>query len=274
MPSTYAHYRFSRAVLNNLPKETAEIIKSNIDLFDMGIHGPDLLFYYHPLQVNPINQRGYAMHDEAALDFFAPAGEVIEQNDYSPAHLAYIYGFICHFALDRSCHKYIDEKIAESGVTHAEIEVEFDRRLLLHDGYNPVTKCLTEHIQPSIHSAEVIADFFPTVTAEQIYKAERSFVYYNSLLLAPSPIKRGVIYSLLRVSGNYREMHGLMVNYKPNPKCKDSNKILMRHYTDGVKDAIYLINHYLDNVIGNLEWSGLYDYTFGARHTERSSNEL
>lgn len=74
---------------------------------------------------------------------------------------AYIYGFICHFALDRECHGYIDEKIASSGVSHAEIEAEFDRALLVKDGYDPVEKKLTEHIQPVVHNARIISRFFP-----------------------------------------------------------------------------------------------------------------
>lgn len=62
------------------------------------------------------------------------------------AGFAYLYGFICHFALDHSCHGYIEEKIQKSGVTHAEIEVEFDRMLLEKHGHNPITSHLTNHI--------------------------------------------------------------------------------------------------------------------------------
>jgi hypothetical protein len=55
------------------------------------------------------------------------ADEIIETASDKEAALAYIYGFICHFALDSTCHGYIDEKIAQSGVSHTEIEVEFER---------------------------------------------------------------------------------------------------------------------------------------------------
>lgn len=53
-----------------------------------------------------------------------------------------------HFALDVSCHGYIDEKIAASGISHTEIEVEFDRMLMLMDGKDPLRQNLTEHIVP------------------------------------------------------------------------------------------------------------------------------
>lgn len=50
------------------------------------------------------------------------------------AMLSYIYGFICHYALDHACHTYVEQKIMASGVPHTEIEVEFDRMLMLEDG--------------------------------------------------------------------------------------------------------------------------------------------
>lgn len=36
----------------------------------------------------------------------------------------------------------------------------------------------------------------------------------NHLLLAPSRLKRMLIYAILRLSGNYKEMHGLLVNFE------------------------------------------------------------
>lgn len=78
------------------------------------------------------------------------------------AALAYVYGFCCHFALDVSCHRYIDKKIEADGVSHTEIEVEFDRSLMGKDGYNPVTHILTDHIKPSSKMQILYADFMTT----------------------------------------------------------------------------------------------------------------
>lgn len=87
------------------------------------------------------------------------------------AGFAYLYGFICHFALDHSCHGYIEEKIQKSGVTHAEIEVEFDRMLLEKHGHNPITSHLTNHIPTDATCAGVIAEFFPEVTKQEVQQA-------------------------------------------------------------------------------------------------------
>ena len=45
MPSTYAHRRFGADVLQQLPAALQDQIGKNRALFDVGLHGPDLLFY-------------------------------------------------------------------------------------------------------------------------------------------------------------------------------------------------------------------------------------
>ena len=52
MPSTYAHRRFGADVLVQLPRELREKITPYRPLYDMGLHGPDLMFYYRALQSN------------------------------------------------------------------------------------------------------------------------------------------------------------------------------------------------------------------------------
>lgn len=48
MPSTYAHYRLGQEVLKNLPAKEKRLIEQHKELFDIGLHGPDILFYYKP----------------------------------------------------------------------------------------------------------------------------------------------------------------------------------------------------------------------------------
>lgn len=73
------------------------------------------------------------MHDKSGYFVFSKFGKTVMGSENPAAHFAYIYGFLCHFALDRECHGYISAKIRQSGIRHAEIEVEFDRYLLVHD---------------------------------------------------------------------------------------------------------------------------------------------
>ena len=46
MPAAYAHYVFGKKVFQELSGTEKEIIRKGEDAFLLGLHGPDLLFYY------------------------------------------------------------------------------------------------------------------------------------------------------------------------------------------------------------------------------------
>ena len=204
--------------------------------------------------------------------FFENAAKVIKAHHDESAYKAYAYGVICHFALDVMCHGYIDEKIEESGVSHAEIEVEFDRQLMLLDHLDPIRHELTGHIVPSDYNSSVIHCFYNGIERREVQKALGGMIYNNSLLLAPSRVKRAMIDLLLLVSGNYKEMHGLMVNYRKNPKCGDSNRQLMRLYKKAEKTAVMLIKEYDRYLEGTQPLNQIYNYTFGSKPGEGYSD--
>lgn len=62
MPSTYAHRVFGERVLHRCPQSLASAIREHRQLYDIGLHGPDVLFYYHVLKNCAVNAKGYAMH--------------------------------------------------------------------------------------------------------------------------------------------------------------------------------------------------------------------
>ena len=57
MPSTYAHYRFGQDVLRALPEKYRTTLLQEEDLFNIGLHGPDLLFYYKPFSHHPLTRK-------------------------------------------------------------------------------------------------------------------------------------------------------------------------------------------------------------------------
>ena len=98
MPTTYAHYKFGKEVLSALPRPLQNSIEAHRELFDIGLHGPDILFYYNALKKDPVNEQGHTLHEQFADEFFHHAVEVIEKAKDPAVARAYIYGFICHFA--------------------------------------------------------------------------------------------------------------------------------------------------------------------------------
>ena len=89
MPSTYAHRRFGANVLEHLPDEVRVQLEMNRELYDIGLHGPDLLFYYHAAKSNPVGALGNAMHEEPGRAFFDRARRVVHCEADRDAALAY-----------------------------------------------------------------------------------------------------------------------------------------------------------------------------------------
>ena len=69
MPTTYTHYRFGKEVISALPRPLQGAIENHRELFDIGLHGPDILFYHKALIKTPVNAQGYAMHEKMADEF-------------------------------------------------------------------------------------------------------------------------------------------------------------------------------------------------------------
>ena len=46
MPTTYAHDLFGKEVYKKLPSDMKALIRRYGDLYRIGLHGPDILFYY------------------------------------------------------------------------------------------------------------------------------------------------------------------------------------------------------------------------------------
>ena len=74
MPGITAHYIFGQKVLDKYPKEIKNIVIENKDLFNIGLQGPDILFYYKPLKSNNVTKFGNDMHDEKGSIFFNSLG--------------------------------------------------------------------------------------------------------------------------------------------------------------------------------------------------------
>ena len=58
MPSSYAHYRFGTQIIPMMPADVRGPILRQRALFDMGLHGPDFLFFHHFVKKTPLYRLG------------------------------------------------------------------------------------------------------------------------------------------------------------------------------------------------------------------------
>lgn len=261
MPTTYTHYRFGEEVRQLVNEKAAHAIDAFPGLYHIGLHGPDLLFYYNALGKNAINQQGVGLHSLPGSYFFQNAAEVIRRNPGQEAYLAYVYGFLCHFALDVGCHGYIGEQIAVTGITHSEIEAELDRELMAMDGLNPIRHRVTGHLKATEENAAVIKDFFRDVDTKQMKKCIKDMITILNFLVAPSKGKRRFICSMLKLAG-HPELGKLIINYVKNPECIACTNHLLELYEQSKTVAAGLIDHFDELVAGTGEADPIYHYNF------------
>lgn len=239
MPSIYAHQKFGNDVLPLLPETVRKRIAEHSDLYHIGLQGPDIFFYYHPLSWGDVPKYGNRMHELSGHQFFGNALErwyglpenTAEEQERKKAARAYLYGVLCHYTLDSSCHKFIDET-AEAGITsHAELEGDYDRHLIAAEGRNPVCEVVTRQFHPSRSAAEAIAVFYPEMNAEIVEEALRSCVSFQRLLLCRHDAKRNFIYAVLKLLGKYDSLHPHIMNKEPDPDCQEAERTL-----DGLRE--------------------------------------
>lgn len=231
------------------PDSIRSLIQENRSLYDIGLHGPDILFYYKALHSNPVNAIGYQMHSRPGAAFFAPAKDIWRQyqtdTPQASQHTAYLLGFVCHYVLDHYCHGHVEKMVSVSGLSHTEIETEFDRFLLLRDGKDPLRAHLASHIHATRENARIIAHFFPTLGQEEILRSLTSMVRDRELLRAPCAAKRSLLFSALKLTGNYESMHGMIMAKNSNPACRVSNLALFKRLKEALAQCQLLTQEYL-----------------------------
>lgn len=216
------------------------------ELFQIGLHGPDIFFYYHPLIANPIRKTGNDLHLLSGYQVFSNFKEKLLclPSDHRSAAKSYLYGFLCHYALDSVCHGYVQETIDTTGVPHTEIEGELDRLLMVKDGLNPISQSLTGHIVPSLSNASVISRFFDGISAMEIQKSLKSMIAFNRLFLCPHSVKRTALLTGMRLVGLYEGLHGMIINPVPNPACAEAVRHLYVLYQQALPLAVRLIGEF------------------------------
>ncbi len=246
MPTTYAHYRFGKRVCKLLPDSIRNTIESYGGLYDLGLHGPDILFYYKALTKNPVSQTGFAMHKRPGQEFFEPALLILREfNDKEPA-LAYLYGFLCHFALDSVCHPYVEHMVRKSHVTHSAIEAEFDRMLMEQDGLNPLTFRPAAHLVSCPFYAKVISPFFPTIGIKKIRHCLWSIRFYCNMLAVPGWLRRSLIYTVLRIGDRSHTAADMVIRHKKIPACEPMCLELKKRCKGAEALAVELIENFHD----------------------------
>lgn len=151
MPAFCTHYLFGEEFLLELPTEKRHN-KDFRSAFFYGVHGPDFLLFHRALPTMPgksFRKLSTALHYDNPVPLLELMKKLILQNEDNAYIQGYVAGFICHYALDRTTHPYINflqEAIIRKkkiryceSVVHNKIETNIDKfmladRLKINDG--------------------------------------------------------------------------------------------------------------------------------------------
>ena len=181
--------------------------------------------------------------------------------------LAFLFGFILHYALDRTGHKYINEMVDKGVASHFTIEAEFDRMLLCMDGYDPLTHKVTDHIHPTLEMAENIKQFFPGASTMDMYGTLRMQKLILSFFTLPTRYPRKAFVAVTEKAG-FQKYQDLFMTEEPDPRCYETNEVLNRILNDTVDEGVEFVTTLLDRLTGKLEWDDRFNWNFDGQYVK------
>ena len=258
MPSTYAHYRFGTQVIPKLSKEAQLSVARFRSLYDAGLHGPDIFFHYNIFWHTATGQLGHDMHMLSGREFFS---RVCKRQRMHPseAGMAYLYGFLAHYALDSVCHPFINEIAAQGEIGHVELESEFERFLLDVDHRVPPEKQdLSHHLHLSRSEAATAADLLYPVAPGKIRRSVRNMARHVHLLSAVDQKLSS------RVLGHLgRDIADQLTPPEPNRNCAYLDGELHRLYKEALELYPVLTGQMEDHVQNRTPLGEDFARTFG-----------
>ena len=320
MPTSYAHYKFGRRVVDALPDEYKYFAYEYPEYFYPALHGPDTAFYL--LWNAKITDLGNELHQLSGKEYFKAVGENIlgEVEGTKPSwslhakevpgqvvlqlievfqntmrkgiepqsvilgkrrdetfgkwttrsaeqKIAYLLGFLCHYALDRVGHQFINSYTNNDMAMHFKVEAEFDRLLMSMDGYNPLTHKVTDHIHPSMQLAETAKAFFPGATTLEMFEALLMQKYFLNLFASKGRLPRKFYRAVTKTIGmkNHAELY---MAPDPAPDCYASNEMLLDIFEQAVPEAVEFICTFMDTISGKRDWDERYNWNFDGELVE------
>lgn len=111
MPGFITHYTFGKAALKKLPYNyVKDSIKKNIEVYNLGLQGPDIFFYFAGYPLISKKNIGSMLHTKNIKKFFKELARTIihcKNDDEKEIMAAYTAGFLGHYSLDKTCHPYV-----------------------------------------------------------------------------------------------------------------------------------------------------------------------
>lgn len=209
MPACITHSCFAKAVLKALPKKLGEGL--NECAYIWGAQGPDFFFchrYFPWMKGKSLKKIGSDLHKIRPSVVLDAMRKFLATHE-DPIYRSYVFGFMCHYALDSTAHPYVnalsralvEQRPYETvGTMHGEIEAALDAIILRREtGKLPSSLSLgqmfpkNETVQRRIahlYYHVLFAVFHCEIAEEEIFRATKDAHFVFSCLTDRSGIKK------------------------------------------------------------------------------------
>lgn len=222
MPSVVAHCWYGDVAFNKIADDSLRnAIKRNHGVYMLGCQGPDLFYYYHRFpwvnqKKNPkVHDFGNKLHEIIINDAIGKYCEYVIDSRNEIA-IAYLAGYLAHWALDSTCHPYINYKTGSIkgniGYDHQYFEEQIDKGLLdilnmsIVD-YQPV-KLVKHHKNLSRILFEMNKTVFDDIQFDEVRDSIKGFCGIQKFLYDP----KGSKYKWISKAEDLFKLHGLATN--------------------------------------------------------------
>lgn len=175
MPAAIVHFLHAERVLEWYEKQDNRI-QMNRNAFLWGAQGPDFLYCHRFLpwqKGTSLCEYAEKLHCEKPSSIFSAMKEYWELTGSNTVVLSYIFGFLCHYSLDRTCHPFIQagarilyeqEPGQTEEILHNRIESALDGIMLRYEkGALPVEFDLKQTLPKDEEVMSKIADLYAFV---------------------------------------------------------------------------------------------------------------
>lgn len=250
MPSIYAHFKFGNEVKKLLKKDESTskeyaVIEKYPKEFEIGLQGPDILFFYKEEKSDSFKRKGYTLHRKDAYIFFEDSLETVRKYGKNSGQFAYILGYILHFVLDSECHPLIGKAEKQSGCSHARIEADLDYTCLAADGRVPYKFDLSKLVPVEKSVAESILPFCDSdMNTKKIMKMLKNMRRIKRIYYMPHFLKRFIIVRFQNARGKKNRIYQQAVSKFRDEKCAHFTDELMKVTEASVVKGKQLIENY------------------------------
>lgn len=225
MPANYAFHRFGADALRLLPSQMQGNIQRFRRLYNGGLRGQDLFFYFKPMSETPIAGLRGTYDAMTGREFFEKAVAHLKEHP-SEGGTACLYGLLAHYCLKSQLAPLFTREISSGRVSRTELEVEFDRYLL---GLDKKTPAHTQDISPSFKMTRgeymTLTGFFPPATPANVAAAQKQMTLWTRRMAAP---KRTITTLLLKLTKG--EFSSQMMPDHANHKCLHLDSAMLECY--------------------------------------------